>query len=534
MTKARIGIVDDNLLLLKMTERALSDYDVCLIKDPRYAIQSFVKYRPDLIILDYYMPFLNGLTLCEQMKQHHLLNNIPILFLTSNKNPQEIAQCFEKGAMDIVAKPFVPVELQARIKNHLLLAHRTNQLAFERDQLKAAHTQLKELQGRIVQTEKLASLGTLAAGIAHELNNPLMVITGLTTLVRKWFKSQGGTRKVISQLDKIDIASSRIKNIVYHMVDFAREGQLGENKLLDIHEPVENALRLLQYRLNSAGILVERRFDVASSVKIEGNSTHLESIFQNLLINSIDAFQEVEPGRKKRITIATRLQADNELSILYADNASGMDKMKTQHVFDPFYTTKAPGSGTGLGMAIAYNVVSSHGGSINVESQAGKGTIFHILFPSTIEMLKVVPVGNTPRREPFDLDKLGLYAKTVLIIDDEKAVVEVLTDFISDYFRVESRICSERAIKQIQLKKYDVILTDMKMPVKSGLDVIRAVKQFQPTTPVVVVSGSPSTDKKVRYAIAEGASEVLQKPVSQEQLLEVIVNQLQLEFKKIA
>ena len=233
-----------------------------------------------------------------------------------------------------------------------------------------------QMQSQLIQSAKLASIGTLASGVAHELNNPLTAVMGYSQLLKI---GKDEPAKIEERAEKINRASWRMKKIIDHLRTFARESKNEDWKKFPISKPINYALEFLRTQLEFRGISIKIIFS-DSMDQIWGDMNKLESVFQNLLVNSRDSFEELGEGRKKQITISTSCEGET-LKVIYSDNALGIPEEAKSNIFDPFFTTKETGKGTGLGLSISKNIVEEHKGSILVESDYGKGTKFTLTFP---------------------------------------------------------------------------------------------------------------------------------------------------------
>ena len=306
----------------------------------------------------------------------------------------------------------------------------THELQTSHDELNSAYEDLKNAQGQLVQSEKMASLGQLVAGVAHELNNPASFVhAGLTNLTRYLERMErvlrayeaakladGNEAETIARVREeagLDWAlnetpgllricaegSERIKNIVDDLRTFARADR-GERAPTDIVEGIETTLKLLGNRLEKSGVRVSTSF--AAVPQIDTNAGQLNQVWMNLIANAIDAMD----GRSDpTLHIATRVD-DHKLVVEVEDNGAGIVAEQRQKIFEPFFTTKPVGAGTGLGLAIAYGAVKSHGGAIEVESEVGVGTTFTVTLPIHG---KSKPVTNTG---PLSFQELSLTHKS--------------------------------------------------------------------------------------------------------------------------
>jgi two-component system NtrC family sensor kinase len=285
------------------------------------------------------------------------------------------------------------------------------------ESLELANKKLKQAQEELIRTEKLASIGRFAAGVAHEVGNPLGAILGYTSILQKEGMDHEESKDYLKRIEKeID----RINRIVRELLDFARPSKF-EIKDVEIHLVIENTLSLLSYQKNFKNI--ESRLDLQSDLpKIKGDESQLSQVFMNIILNAVDAmqnggiltiqtrthiiealdedrFQRVYPrrrrgdpmesdySRKRKADPLTALfkkfsEGDQLVEIRISDTGIGIRKEDLENIFDPFFTTKAPDKGTGLGLSISLRIVESLGGEIKVTSEIGKGTTFEIYVPA--------------------------------------------------------------------------------------------------------------------------------------------------------
>ena len=233
---------------------------------------------------------------------------------------------------------------------------------------------LRHLQTQMIQTEKLVSLGQLAAGAAHEINNPLTGILGYTELLA----SEGGlTDKQQLLADKTAVLARRIKTLVANLLSFASRVP-PEIALLDVAQVISSALNLSSLDMRGKGIRTE--FQPSESLPpVRGDANQLMQVFFNLVDNAIDALEEVGGG----VLTIRATQKDASVILEFSDTGPGIKS--PNHVFDPFFTTKPVGKGTGLGLSISYGIVQEHGGKIECFNRRGGGATFRITLPAAVE-----------------------------------------------------------------------------------------------------------------------------------------------------
>ncbi len=238
--------------------------------------------------------------------------------------------------------------------------------------LKDRDERLQKAHEQLTRSEKLTALGEMAAGVAHEINNPLGGILLYGNLVLEDIPENGATRE---NMKKIIHQTNRCKNIVQGLLDFART-PTGEMLQLQINDIVRAALNLVKDQAIFLGIEVETRF-AENLPEVNCDPSHLEEVFLNLYINAADAMKE--KGGKLRITTSSKA---GRVKVIITDTGNGIDQAHLPHIFEPFFTTKDPGKGTGLGLSIAYGVIKRHNGFIDAESTPGKGTTFVVSLPA--------------------------------------------------------------------------------------------------------------------------------------------------------
>ncbi len=231
------------------------------------------------------------------------------------------------------------------------------------------------LEEQLATSEKLASIGILAAGVAHELNTPLTGISSYAQMLKKDRTESDPDRGI---LDKIEKQTTRASRIIQSLLNFARQGDVPLFEDINVNEIIQDALSLLEHRLNRARIHLQRELGVLQP--IQGDESKLQQIFLNLFVNAIDSM----PGGG-RLSVSTQ-QLDDEVGIVVSDTGEGIKPDDLVRIYDPFFTTKRDRKGTGLGLAVSYGIIKQHGGSISVDSQPGKGTTFTIMLPMRAPM----------------------------------------------------------------------------------------------------------------------------------------------------
>ncbi len=254
--------------------------------------------------------------------------------------------------------------------------------------LKEAYQELKHTQSQLVQSGKLASIGELAAGVAHELNQPLMVIRGNAQLVKRFItKGQYEIDELLKQMEPIERNTKRMMNIINHLRTFSRQSK-SEYYALDVNQVIDESFLMVGEQLRLRSIEIKKSLD-PDLPKIKGDTNQLEQVFLNLITNARDAISEKNEARKpedrtsESIEIITRRSETdaNWVEVLFKDSGKGISESAKNSIFDPFFTTKEVGKGTGLGLSISYGIISDHSGQIEVADTGPDGTTIRVTFP---------------------------------------------------------------------------------------------------------------------------------------------------------
>ncbi len=413
--QANILIVDDKPANLDVLSEMLRQcgHKVRPATSGKLALQAAEKQPPDLILLDILMPGMDGFQVCRQLKNHQTLKKIPVIFISALTQAFDKVKAFKYGGVDYISKPFHVEEVVARVETHLKVTRYQMEMELKNKQLERALDELKNAQTRVVQCEKMACLGVLTAGIAHEINNPVNFITSGIVALRRLVDDLMGVMERYAGLDagnadqalkeidrfKDEIAFDEIENGLCELIDNMETGakrtmeivrglrtfaRLDENdeKTVDIHQNIESTLMLLR---NEYRDVISIRKDFGNLPPIPCFPGKLNQVFMNVLSNAVDAIKSKEnPSPDEEICVRTGLVKKNKdrfVEIEIRDTGKGIPDEVRDHIFEPFYTTKEVGKGNGLGLSISLGIVESHGGTIEVDSNRPNGTVFRIYLP---------------------------------------------------------------------------------------------------------------------------------------------------------
>ena len=304
--------------------------------------------------------------------------SIGLWLLTARADEETKLAALSAGASDFLAKPFSTTELHVRIKNLVESFHYQRKLAKQNQLLESTIEQLKETETQLVQTEKLASLGRMSAGIIHEINNPLnFATTGLYTL-RKKGKLLGAEQQAefTEVLQDVEEGIKRVKDIVSDLITFTHpDNEQVEN--VDVADVIASAMRFLSNEIKDR---VRVEVNLPEHQRIQANNNRLTQVFVNLLQNSVDGLKEKSfDGEQPTIWIEGRVDPEKSVVII-RDNGQGIEPQNIGKIFDPFFTTKDVGEGMGLGLSICYRIIQEYQGHIRVKSERGKFCEFTLEF----------------------------------------------------------------------------------------------------------------------------------------------------------
>jgi two-component system NtrC family sensor kinase len=381
---------------------------------------------------------------------------------------------------------------------------------------------LRQMQARLVQSEKLAAIGQLAAGIAHELNNPLTSVVLYSQLVQQEKLSgrvQGNVEKVVAE-------ALRAGKIVHGLLDFARQRPI-HREAVQVNEALRNSLGLISYEIEADGAKVELDLEPGLPT-IKADLYQLTQVFINLIQNSIQAMHDGSGQRELKIATACGpsihylpgAEPRRMVRISFADTGPGIPEENLTRIFDPFFTTKPEGSGTGLGLSICHGIVGEHEGNIWVESSIGKGSTFFVELPVILKDGE----DNHPQREDHSAAEADPTRSRILIIDDEPNVQDVLAKSLTIRgYSVETAGSGEEGLAHVEKSEFDVILCDFRMPGFSGIDFYRRIQAEKPhlASRIIFITGD-TANLATRRFVEENDLNILEKPFELPDLIQVI------------
>ena len=368
-------------------------------------------------------------------------------------------------------------------------------------------TERKQMQARLLLADRMAALGTLAAGVAHEINNPLAFVLGnlifLEDQLERVASDVPRAGELAGALREARTGAERIKSTVKDLLTISRPRDAEVVAPVDVNDAVEFALKVSEPQLRHRARIVKQLGSVA---RVQAPESRLGQVLLNLLINAAQAIPEGEPHRNE-VRIATRLDlVAGSVIIEVTDTGAGIPPEALSRVFDPFYTTKPVGTGTGLGLSICHGIVTSLGGEIRVESVVGRGTTFTVVLPAALEA--VTAAESSAARD-------ALPRARILVVDDEPLVGSVLQRLLG---RRHEILVVTRAAEAIVLldagARFDMILCDLLMPDLTGMELHEKLSLAYPDQArrTVFMTGGAYTERARAFA-ARRVHRILSKPV---------------------
>jgi signal transduction histidine kinase/ActR/RegA family two-component response regulator len=393
------------------------------------------------------------------------------------------------------------------------------QATFLEKQIAERTRQLNAAQQQLVQAQKMEAIGTLAGGIAHDFNNILGAIVGYTELALDDLPEGSQVRKNVQHVLS---GAKRAADLVKQILAFSRQAEQ-KRKPLVLSTTVKKALKLLRSSLPAT---IEIRRDIkAGAGTIRGDTTQIHQVMMNLGANAGYAMKEkggilqvsldevvlgedAAPGKHN-------LKPGPYLKLTVSDTGQGIPEEVMKRIFDPYFTTKKTGEGTGLGLAVVHGIVKSHGGDISVDSEPGKGTSFHLFFPKIQE--KVEPASTLTQKVPRGKER-------ILLVDDEKALAETGTQMLERLgYEVKGISNAFNALEAFRREpdRFQLVISDLTMPHMTGIQLAEELKKIKPDIPIIICSGYSAslTGEQIK---ALGISAFIMKPVVKSELAQVV------------
>jgi signal transduction histidine kinase len=468
-------------------------YDVGTCANGREALDRLrAGPEPDVILLDLMMPVMDGWQFRVQQKSDPRLASIPVLAISADATPKA-------AAIDADAYLKKPVDYDT-----LLATIERTLFDLERRRLHATQAE----------TERLAALGTLAAGVAHEINNPLAYVAANLAFVAGAIdapdaKSAAQVREALAEARE---GCERIRQIVRDLQLFSRAEDAGDDgELVDVRAVLDSSANVVANEVRARAKLVKEY--AADVPAVSANATRLGQVFLNLILNAAQAVPEGEPD-KHEVRLVARA-AGEQVIVEVRDTGQGIRPEVRARIFDPFFTTKPVGVGTGLGLSIAHRIVTALGGDLDVESEPGHGATFRVRLPAAPREASTGAKGSMPRLVA------SRRRARILVIDDEPMIGAMLERVLRHAHDVDSTADAVVAIDRITRgERFDLILCDLMMPGRTGEDVQRAIAAVAPDQArrMMFLTGGASS-RRAQEFLERQPNPVVEKPFVVDDLL---------------
>ncbi|HEX8819564.1 MAG TPA: ATP-binding protein [Archangium sp.] len=385
-------------------------------------------------------------------------------------------------------------------------------------------TERKQMQARLLLSDRMASVGTLAAGVAHEINNPLAYVTANLGYVHEEMArllegppAPTTLKSVCTALTEALHGADRVQTIVGDLKTFSRETRETQQdplRAVDVKKVLESTLNLAAAEIRHRARLVKDYGDVPP---VRGNDSRLGQVFLNLLVNAAQAIPADGDADHHEIRLITRMAPSGYVSVEVTDTGAGIAPELMGRIFDPFFTTKPVGVGTGLGLSICHNLIGAMGGELHVHSDLGRGTTFQVLLP-----VATTPLEEPAPEQPRPMTLTGPRGR-VLVIDDEPMLCSALERILRPHHDVVLTTLAAEALPRLEAgERFDLILCDLMMPRMNGMDFHAALQRLRPELSgrVIFLTGGAFTPQAKEF-LARVPNRRVDKPFNARALLAV-------------
>lgn len=511
---ARILIVDDEKHFVQQLTRMVTGFGHQVISTvySSFVPQILEEEEVDLILMDIYMPEIDGITLLKQLKVSPEFQTIPIIILTSDTDEHLLKSCFHEGASDFITKPVKEAVLQARMS---AILNTQKYIATLENEI----TEKERLEKQIRHSQKMEALGTLAGGVAHEFNNLLFGMLGYAKLAYDDLEDESPSK---NDLKEVLETGQKAKELIQQVLTFSRQTERTRHPVR-LERQMKEAVDIIRSRMPD-NIEIITNFH-AEQVYILGDEAQTLQMLLNILSNSLTALRK--QGGIIQVHVenlhlsanespAIGLQGTDCFKITIQDNGPGIPVDNLERIFDPFFTTQGLAEASGLGLSIVHGIVHSLGGSIEVEN----------LEPSGCQSIIYLPV-HTEKEGQIE-DSAPTQKEHVLLVDDEEIVLVILKKMLKKYgYEVTTVQRSKKALEYFKSHPdlYDLVITDQLMPEMDGTDLSKKMLEIRPDIPIILMTGY---SKSVALDVLEkvGIKAFLIKPIVDDDLVKAIDSSL--------
>jgi signal transduction histidine kinase len=511
-------IVEDNeqdaTLLVRELRRGGYDLSFDRVETSDAMCAALDKRTWDIVLSDYSMPRFSAPAALALVRDRNL--DLPFIIISGTVGEEIAVESLRAGAHDFMVKGSL-----ARLLPAIGREMREADL----------RTEKKRIREQLQISERMASVGMLAASVAHEINNPLAILVSnlefTSEQLNGFMADVPGVDLSFPFAERIDAlaaslrdaqeAAERVRLIVRDLKVFSRSEDVETRGPVDIRSALESAIRMTSNEVRHRARLTRDYGDVAP---VNGNESRLGQVFLNLIVNAAQAIPEGDAANNE-IKVVTRMDSSERVAIEFHDTGAGIPAEVLPHIFDAFFTTKATVAGTGLGLAICHRIVAEHGGEMSVKSRTGSGTVFRIVLRADNREV-AEPAAASPEIR-------ATRGGRVLVVDDEQMLCNAIERILGADHHVTTVTSAREALSRLGAgERFDLILCDLMMPEMTGMDLYDELRQSMAdqAEKFIFMSGGAFTDN-ARAFLARSCNEVIDKPFKTAGLRQVVHRFLQ-------
>ena len=477
--KPRVLVVDDELNIRRGMWHMLGrDFDVTAVESGDKAIEQIREGDDfDVVSLDLRMLGMSGIETLKAIK--HWSPNTEVLIVTAHSDEKSAKEALKLGAYDYIDKPFKKGSLRAAV--HKGVDRRSKALASEK-----AQEQLAFVKAQLMQSEKFSAIGELIAGVVHELNNPLSAVVGFSDLLlRKKFSSE----KTQKYLENINAGALLCQKVIQKLLTFSRQTE-PNRKSVQVNRIIESTLELKRrdFKLNEIVLVKELSDNMPDTI---ADFYELQQVFLNIINNAHHAMKSHDG--KKTLTVKSEFD-DKSIRISFQDTGLGIPKEDLRNIFEPLFTTKERGEGSGLGLSICYEIIQQHHGDIYVANEPGRGACFVVELPIADQPS---PSHSSSRKGDQDL-----VAQNILVLSEGEVGCDLLENMLSTLgHHPDVAQDAMTGKKKLQDQDYDILIGSLKMPGLNAQQLCEYLNRIKPekSPRIIFVEDGIMSDEMERF-----------------------------------